>query len=62
MTIKHGDWVTDGERAGVVVHGEVLWLGGGVSPVSEGLTVMTQEDAQRAIDAAPQSSVAEEKI
>ena len=47
--IKQGDWVTNGERAGVVVGALVHWLGGGSSPVTDALTVMTQGEAQRAI-------------
>jgi hypothetical protein len=54
--IRHCDWVTDGERAGVVVHNEVFWIGGDVSPVSDALTVMSREDADRALAAAGQSS------
>lgn len=47
--IKQGDWVTDGERAGVVVGIEVMWLGGGTSPASDDLAVLSPEEAQRAL-------------
>jgi hypothetical protein len=60
MSVKHCDWVTDGERTGVVIHRKVLWLGGGESPVSDALRVLSQEEAQRALAAAGQSSTGQE--
>lgn len=60
MSEKQGSWVTDGKRTGVVIGREVFWIGGDVSPLSDALTVMSTEEAQRALDAAPNESVAEE--
>lgn len=48
--IREGEYVTDGERDGLVCLGQVLWIGGGVDSIAlEGLRRSTAERVEKAL-------------
>ncbi len=54
--MKQGDWVTDGDRVGVIMARpegkQVFWLGGDIGPALESHRILTSEEAEQALASA----------